>query len=286
VHISLFGYSPDYELLTAVLGFVTAVLGFVSFSKSNRLSLLETRIEKLKEYAINHQVLDYQYIDIVLLGPRRCGKTSAAKLWTEAWSDISILKPSENWEVSEISVFELERCEFLDTLFEVNRTMRKELRLRIHDYPGEDRFRLEAIKKIPNLNKPVLLLFFEVDANNAGPISTNANNSYYSRAFMESVEKSPGLASGLAKVIIVFNKCDLITWPEKEARDELARINQDAINRIESLFSGKLETFLISAANNTHMISLLGSASSAALGKEDQKRLDREMRTVFEKRQQ
>lgn len=288
MEISLWGYSPDYELLTLVLGFLTAVSTFVSVRKNSRLSFLESKFEGLKDYAKSHTILEYVYIDLILLGPRRSGKTSVAKLWTQAWSDIRVLKPSEDWETCEISLCELRSSEFFDQLFETNREKRTELRVRIHDFPGEDRFRIQALGKIATLGRATLILFFDLDADSNELKQTNSNNAYYSRAFMETIEQFNGLTQKLEKVIMVFNKRDLLPpqWSDKKSREELRRINRDAINRIESLFSGKLETFLISAQDNTHLISLLGAASSPALGVEEQKRLAEEIRAMYEKRAQ
>lgn len=286
--ISLFGYSPDYETLTFVLGVLTALSTMISIRKNNHLSVLQAKFEKLKDYARTHNLIEHLYVDLVLIGPRNSGKTSVAKLWTKAWSDIRVLRPSEDWDTCEISVSELGSVEFFDHLFEANRKKRTELRVRIHDFPGEDRFRLQAMEKVPTLERAILLLFFDVDATSSELARTNSNNAYYSRAFMEAIEQSRGLVRRLSKVIVVFNKCDLLpqAWSETKAKEELRRINQDAINRIDSLFSGKLETFLVSALHNTHLISLLGSASSSALEGEAQKRFEKEFQAIYEKRAQ
>lgn len=282
----MFGYTLNYELLTVILGLVTAGLTLFSLKANARKDQLEAKFEDIKEYGKNTQIIDYVYLDLVLLGPRDSGKTSVTKLWTKAWSDIRFLSPTEEWETCEISIFDMGKSEFFDGLFETTRVKTTELRLRIHDYPGEDRFRLQALEKIPQLERPVLLLFFDVQANSSDVIDITTNNNYYSRVFMDAIERSSEVYRRVGKVIIVFNKQDSLpqAWSEGEALAALRRINRDAIGRIESLFSGKLETFLVSALKNTHLISLLGSASSAALEGDVRKKFEEEMKTLYEKR--
>jgi hypothetical protein len=185
-----------------------------------------------------------------------------------------------------MSVFEIERGSFFDDLFDTTRTYCKELRLRIHDYPGEDRFLFQALEKIPEIERPILILFFYVDANNSGLVETNKNNTYYSRAFVDEIEKRRGLTGRIEKVISVFNKRDLLPtdWSDQQAEAALRRANSDAVNRIESLFMGKLETFLVSAENNTHLISLLASASTVTLKADAREKFQQDLNALYEKR--
>ena len=91
-----------------------------------------------------------------------------------------------------------------------------------------------------------------VDGNIVG---ADANESYYSAAYMAQLEESK-LPRRCPRAIIVFNKSDLLppTWSETEALEKLREANSVAVRRLEGLFSGKLAQVLISTADDTRCI--------------------------------
>jgi translation elongation factor EF-1alpha len=189
-----------------------------------------------------------------------------------------------DWAKYEFSIFEYSNTyKELDTQLNVERTYRKVIRLRLHDYPGEDYGRQAAIKKLPQLQNAVLILFFDIDANNdKGIIEINKNNSYYSFSFMESVEAQKGITRNVSKVIVAFNKCDLIPiYTEKKAAEKkLKEINKDALDRITSLFGGQVEFFFISAKDNKKLITLLGTVGSTCLPMEEREMFYKKLRKL------
>jgi GTPase SAR1 family protein len=263
---------------------------YASVAAKEQMQLTVAKLEKVIEahrgWARGVGQLEYVYQDIVLFGPRNSGKTSVAELWTKPWVDIDGMPHTEDWEVRETSLFSINKVSRRDPLFEVDRTYESELRVRIHDYPGEDSFRRKAVKRLPSLtSKAVVLLFFDIEAAGGEAVQTTRNNSYYSKAFFDSIERESGLSSSLAKAIVVFNKIDLLAPSENldHARATLRKINSDADRRINSLFSGMLEYHFVSATTNQGLISLLGSAASAGLPVEAQNRFEQHLEKLYAK---
>ncbi len=278
--------SNNYEILLGIgMLILTAISVWLHKRRAeieNRYHKLEGKLEKLREYGRNTEVIEYIYQDIVLLGPRKSGKTSIAELWSKPWCDITLIERSEYWKTYSVDICEIKKDERDDELFDVKRTYHTMLRVRIYDYPGEDRFRTMAIENLPNSKNAVLLLLFDIEANSNGIIQIHKNNEYYSKVFMETIEKQKNLSQHISKVIIVFNKIDLLppTWDYKKMEDEIKSVNSDADTRIRSLFSGKLQYFLVSALDNRKLISLLGACASSGLPKYAKEKFEEEIRKL------
>jgi GTPase SAR1 family protein len=265
----------SFDLLKLILGFLTVILAITAAFFGLKKSKLDAenanytkRIKLLEEHAGQMTTLDYIYQDVVFLGPRQSGKTSVSELWVKPFTNISEIAASSDWSKNEFSVFEYKDVyEKYDDSLKIKRKYRKVIRVRLLDYPGEDVYRARAIKNLPNLDNAALVLFFDIDADVDGIKSTTKNNSYYSLSFCESIESIKGITTNISKVIIAFNKMDLITseLDDKSIKQRLYSINKVSLDRISSMFSGKLETFYISAKNNTKLISLLGSVASSKL---------------------
>jgi hypothetical protein len=267
-------------IVNAVLALTTISFMILTYRISKKRSIAEDNLvkesktlEKARDYIKRHRVIDYLYQDIVLLGPRNSGKTSVATLWTDPSFNIDESIPSDDWNIYERDILELDEYYKRSEEFGIDIKYERRLRIRVLDYPGEDRFRLQAIKKLPELHNPVLLLFFDVHADSTGLQVIHDNNRYYSQAFMETVKSQANITLSISKVIVVFNKADLL-FPMislEVAENRLKQINVDAINRIESLFSGKLSYLVVSALDNRGLIKLLGECGSPTLPEEVKK---------------
>jgi GTPase SAR1 family protein len=271
-----------YEVLSIFLGCATLSLTALAVISHKKVSALKRQLEAAHAFVATTTTRIPRHHDIVVLGPRACGKTSIAELWTKPWADIRRMRPSDKWKTFEWDVVEIERKTQLDEQFGVRRPFVTVLRARVHDYPGDDDYRIEAISALKDLENAVLILVFAVDVNASGVIHSSQNNSYYSRVFLEAVEQHRAVNRILERVVVVFNKADLLPpeWSRSESLSNLKAANQDAISRIESLFSGKLSYMLISALDNRGMIDLLGLASSAGLPKEVQAKLTQELQRL------
>ena len=258
------------------LGICTLVLGVLTYwlqkekgalednlhSSQTLLQQKESRLEQLREYGRKTRLIDYQYFDAVMLGPRGSGKTSISQLWTSPWTQISEIQSSSTWRQFEANLHEFEPETRQDHLFEVERTRMPILRMRVHDYPGENFYRLKAIKDLSHLGRKVVLLFiFQVEFNRGQVQYDRENAAYFSRAFVEEIEQHlPRLSTVVAKVFIVFNKVDVLPeeWSDEEALCCLKEANADAIHEIGRVFSGMLDYRLISARTNKGIVGLLG----------------------------
>lgn len=307
----------QYETTSLVVAFLFAVatiwLGALSYRLARRRSALETelhgsrakllaveqsleetktalsvatrRIDSFKEYARQTPVINYLYHDVVLLGPRHAGKSSVAKLWTQPWFDIRNLTPSTLWETYEASVCDLSTKEGPDPLFEVVRRYRQVLRVRLHDYPGDDAKRTEAVRALPRLQNAALLLFFDLilDAGRVSSVAITKNGTYFSKVFIEALQAVSQLTSNVSKVILVFNKVDLLPGhvDKKEVIKMLREANAETLSRLETVFGGQMTSVFVSAMDNRGLIALLGMAASVGLPKEMQEQVDRDIQELY-----
>lgn len=232
------------------------------------------------------QEVYYIFHDIVLLGPRDAGKTSIAELWTQPWFNISEVQPSDDWQTYQASIFDIGSETRKDELFGVDRTYDLVLRVRIHDHPGDDYYQTLALKKLPTLKNPTLLLFFDLDANEQGIIRSKQidnNHTYYSKYFAETLEGLTNITRNVSEVIVVFNKVDVLpqSWDKRIMISKLCEVNSDAIARIRKIFGVKVKYWLVSTRDNRGMISLLGEASAAGLSEQMKASVERRLEKLF-----
>jgi GTPase SAR1 family protein len=296
-----------YEQVSLLLGLATVALGVLAAvlwtltlraggKRDEAVNLLsqtqakladaERKIKSLQEHARRTPVIDYVRHDIVLLGPRHSGKTSIAKLWTRPWYNIRQSKASRKFACYEASIFEFKPKNRLDEVFGVERTFKKALRVRIHDYPGEERYQAEAVEQLPKLQNAVLILFFDLlyGDGKLSPTPVDENNRYYSKYFLTLLEQQENIVYDLARVIIVFNKIDLLPQDmgEAQTRKMLCDANADAVRRVEAVFGQKTDYRLLSAMDNRGAISLLGYAGSFGLPKEYMATYEQQLKEVFQ----
>jgi GTPase SAR1 family protein len=227
----------------------------------NKQKEAEKKLVTIRNYAKEIDRTEYIYQDVVLLGSRHCGKTSLAKLWCAPWTNIHSIQSTDSWETSEFDLFQLENQKKHDPRFGVDTGVKKVLRLKIHDYPGEDLFRDKAISDLKNLSNAVILLVFDLETKDGNiPENYSKNNSYYSQVFMNLMRNNKHLNESVMKVFVVFNKIDLLSdqWKFDHITQTLKETNAAAINNIESIFSPNIDYHAVSAENNKWLISLFG----------------------------
>ncbi|HEX2076475.1 MAG TPA: GTPase domain-containing protein [Longimicrobium sp.] len=266
--------------VTLFLGVLTLVLGWKTHELQERLGQrsLELqqeqrasaeKIQQLREYIKSIRFFDFQYLDVVFFGPRQSGKTSIVELWATPWTDVRKLKPSPDWSCQEITVHEFEEELRPHPLIEATCTYVPTLRVRLHDYPGEDGYRLQAIQDLRALTgKSVVLFVFHVGYHNGRITHSERNAEYYSTVFVEEIrDQLENVTRHIQKAIIVFNKVDTLPreWDDDFAMTELKQANASAIVEIARVFSGKLEFRLTSSLTNKGLVELLGATVSSAI---------------------
>jgi GTPase SAR1 family protein len=250
------------------LGVLAGVLGVVSACLAVKKSRADHLLERLRTFASNLTMIEYRYVDAVVLGPRASGKTSIIELWTSPWTQIGQLKATSEWRAYERDIHEFEEDRREVRELQVQQVFRPTLRLRVHDYPGEDSYRLEAIRRLKEAGKQavvVLVMRVEYVASHIECMRENAV--YYNRQFAEMLmTQLKSVNSTVARVVVVFNKCDLLPadWTEEKALDELQKANKDALFQIQTVF-GEVDCMLTSAATNKGLIQLLGKVGTAGL---------------------
>jgi hypothetical protein len=237
---------------------------------------LKTEKDKLLRH-INATVwTDRIYQDVVMLGPRQSGKTSIVKLWTEPWTDIERIRAGDHWECHEREIGEVDRERRFCSEDGTDRTYLKKLWLRIHDYPGEDRYRAMALDKLPEMSGVVLV--FVLDGDEA---KTQANGDYYSTAFVSKLEALENFAHRIKKAYVVFSKADLAgaACDPETTREKLMDRNRPAMDRLKSQFSGILDVFVTSAETNQHIVNLLGAVCCDGFPTDKRERIISNMRS-------
>lgn len=231
-----------------------------------------SQLDKLQKYAKDTKVIDYQYIDVVLFGPRESGKTSISELWTSPWTQIADIEATHSWRKYEANIFEYVPIQKRDNLFDTTRTHLPVLRVRVRDYPGEDEYRLRAIQDLKELGQKAVVIFvFKVEVANGEVQYSRENNSYFSRAYIQEIEEHiPKIRSAISKAIVVFNKVDLLPpdWNDEQSLQALKEANGDAIYEIERTFSGMIDYHLTSARTNKGIITLLGKIGQIGVHEE------------------
>jgi len=246
--------------------------------------LLECRkqFEQVREFGRKLTVIQQVYIDAILLGPRDSGKSSVAELWEKPWHKVEETETTTVWNEYEANLYEYKTVRKKDLTFAVDRPLKKVLRLRLRDYPGEGAQLVEALDHIGRLDKKVvLILFMLVGVTDRNDIIGNIENSeYFNHVFVEMVKSLKSVSESVLKVFVVFNKSDVLPsdWAEEEALERLKLANAPAVHSIKHIFGHLIEFHLISAQTNRGMIRLLGSIGRLAIeGKDDSERFQRKL---------
>lgn len=249
----------------------------------------EEKMEQFRRYARDRPVNLYEYVDAVVLGPRWSGKTSIVELWRSALFDRTTVKADSNWVNYNINLHRFKSESRKDPLFDVSRSTSRTLIARVRVYPGEEDHRIEAVRYLGGLSAPAVLLFVMRVGYGDGEIQEATENAeYYSFAFVSEVrDHLRSLAASVAKVIVVFNKADLLPpdWDREEATRQLKDANAGAVSLIEQTFGGiggKVEYRLVSALTNYGIIDLMGSVGKAVLqvSQDDRDGLDASLRGI------
>lgn len=270
------GIADNMSVLEVSLTTATVVLAALTLLSTLGNRRLRERLARLKEYGRDTMVTVPEYLDVIVLGPRDSGKTSLIELWTTPWTEVGEIRPSKEWRIYEFAIFDFAPVRRRDEVFDVERQFQSQLRLRIHDYPGENAYRLEAVRKLGGIKgKAILVLLLKVGYSEGTVQHAGVNAEYFSRVFVEEVEQHVKRLHGkVAKCFVVFNKRDLL--PPETRPDELLRklkgANGDAVHQIERTFSGIISYHLISVLTNENLIKLLGAIGGLGAPSSDQRR--------------
>lgn len=273
--------------LAIFFSMASLILAILNYKLNKEKHDREKTLERFKEFAKNLTMIDEVYIDAIILGPRESGKTSIVQLWTSPWTQIDNMKPSAVWQEYEVNIHEFDEEIRTNLNIQIEQTYRPILTLRVHDYPGENSYRTQAIKKLEDLGEKAVLVFvFHVGFENGKILYSADNTSYFSAQFADTVfNRLKSISGTVAKAIVVFNKADLLPpdWSDFRAIQELKKANKNAINHIEGLFSGNLEYHLTSALTNKGLVKLLGSIGVTGI---ESKREIKSFNQQFEKIQE
>lgn len=244
------------------------------------------RLAAIREAMAKTSSITASTVTAVLLGPRGAGKTSLVRIWTSPWMEVAEVSPTDTWRPYETTICEFTPEPFFDEFFQVKRTRIPTLRLSISDYPGEPRYRVEAVKQLKHLDgKCVLICFFRVGWEKDAIAHGGENAEYYSRMFVDEIERHiANVSMSVSRVFVVFNKRDLLPadWDQSRVLEELETANADALHNLRRLFSGRIDTHCISVWTNEGAIRLLGNVSEIALTRDGDRAYLRKLMTKAE----
>lgn len=238
-----------------------------------RLYKSEDKITRFRAYAKRTYIILPEVVDVILLGPRLAGKTSIVKLWTHPWAQINRYEATEAWTVYETDIYQSDMQTFKDMLYGITRSFVRTVRIRVHDYPGEEEYGLQAIQHLGKMQEKAVLLFvFQVGFDNLQVQHGPENAAYFNQEFVEQLHGHVHTTDCVARAIVVFNKRDTLPpeWDNSKAEKELRMANNDAIRNIERIFGGPPEFQLVSAETNEGMIELLGKVGRTALDSQEE----------------
>jgi len=291
-------------IITAIATLASIVLGIKGYQLQQRnlhlqqemqkqkglnereLEKLRDKIDKFKKDIQTYTWPDDPLVaDIFFLGPRASGKSSIVQLWKKWWTDITRIPATTTWDEYSITVDEVkEKKRKIHPQFEVECNFERVLKLRLHDYAGEDSLRVTALQELEKLDKRALIVFVMKVGYANGRISfTDDNASYFSTQFVQIVNECiKNIASSVVKVIVVFNKIDLLpAWDAPKMMTELKSANADAVGKIDSVFSPSVIYKLTSARTNYGLIDLFGTITMALATKDTEEFKFFDPNTVF-----
>jgi hypothetical protein len=171
-------------------------------------------------------------------------------------------------------------------MFDVDRTYIPTLRVRVHDYPGENSYREQAIKDLSRLGrKAVVILILKVGYFEGKIVDNRDNADYFNRRFVENLSENLNrLSDAIAKPIVVFNKADLLPneWEPSVAIDEMKKANSAAMENILNVFGNdSLDFCLTSARTNMGIVRLLGLVGKVGIDSpQELERFERKIKFV------
>jgi hypothetical protein len=281
--------TPRTTPLNHDLGLVAAIVGGVALvSILANLILLQQRARqarlrrdaeakleelrgRLRKHAAKTPKFQSEYVDAIVMGPRLSGKSSIVGLWTVPWTKIEDVGATEHWADYVLDIHCFEPSTVRDDLFDSDRTLYRTLKIRLRDNPGEVDQRVQAIQHLASLKKRVVLIFvlrvgFDRERNRV--MHAMENDEYFSAMLVEEIQNHvQRVSASVQKVMVVFNKVDLLPadWDEARAKKALMDANSRSVHQIETLFGGSTEYHLVSAQTNQGIVALLGSVGRVVM---------------------
>jgi len=279
-----------FNFIQAMTGILATVFAFITFKittqkkelektildlKSEK-SKIDTELNTLKNWAKNVASSSSDILDVIVLGPRQAGKTSVVESWFKPWNNVHSSKPTENWHEHKCFLCNFDDGTFYDEKINVERKKRKQLVLRVRDYAGEDSYRIKAFDYIASLeSNVVIVLFITPDFTASGIVCNNENNSYYSASVLKELELYILTKNiQIRGVAVVFNKIDLASpsLSENDVENICIKEHTNILERINSIFGGKVSIYFTSATKNTGVINLLRDICWTMITEDGQKK--------------
>jgi hypothetical protein len=176
---------------------------------------------RMKDVLAKASLVKSYHQPVLVVGPRYVGKTSLVKQWHAPWDEREV-QGTTTHRVCEVPIFTFEEPDKAphyaapDVLVRV----RAQLALRVHDFPGE----LQAQKLIGELIRKetdrlrtksgkdlgvVIICLFDAEEAHLG-IRAGTNQYYNGELFKELRRLVAGDAVRLERLVLVYNKCDLL----------------------------------------------------------------------------
>ena len=239
-----------------------------------KIAKYEEHLKKLRDFGKSRTETYHDNIDAVLLGPISSGKTSLAAKWANPLTYNVTPEASVFWRRFDLSLHQFGVEKKFDPLFDVERSFRRVLRLRLYDYPGESAQIPLAFKRIGELSSKTTIIFMlQVGYSNGIISGVEENAEYFNGVFVEQIQRGlKEIVESVAKVFVVFNKADLLPreWTTSEALERVVVANSHPIHFIKSVFGPLIEYHIISVRNNLGIVDLLGTLGHAAIDGADE----------------
>jgi GTPase SAR1 family protein len=186
----------------------------------NHLAIQVKKYESVQEALRRSRVVRTHLQPVVLVGPRGVGKTSLLMQWHAPWV-VGDLTSTEKHSTADVPIYDFEsgvEPHFADP--EVKVPVDVHLKLKVHDFPGENKAQLlirqvieqETIAVREATNKEVgVVVICMFDASEAKHRISESTSSYYHGDLFRGLRNLvSGGSISLQRLILVFNKYDLL----------------------------------------------------------------------------
>jgi hypothetical protein len=189
--------------------------------RTEELRRMQARYEQLKTWLAKSWMSRTYHQPVLVVGPRRVGKSSLVKQWHVPW-DYSAVAGTTAHRVCEVPLLKYVDPEKVphEAAPEVLVRLRSYLSLRVHDFPGELQAQREIAQVVreetrrlkeasqKNIGVVIICMFDAAEAHTG--IGTDTNEYYNGELFRELRRLVAKDTVELARLVLVFNKFDLL----------------------------------------------------------------------------